>query len=97
MAPSYRRITTDGLWSNNIVFAQLLALCPLLAVTSSASNGLGMGLATAAVLVMSGLAVAVLRHIITPEVRIPVFATPPPPRPAYSSTTLTTTYCEPEG
>ena len=73
MATSYRRIALDGLWSNNIVFAQLLALCPLLAVTSTATNGLGMGLATTAVLILSGLGVAVLRRIITPEVRIPVF------------------------
>ncbi|WP_078119022.1 electron transport complex subunit E [Thiosocius teredinicola] len=70
---SYRRIAKDGFWDNNVVFAQLLALCPLLAVTSTATNGLGMGLASTAVMVMSGLSVAVLRHIITPEVRIPVF------------------------
>lgn len=70
---SYRRIAKDGFWDNNVVFAQLLALCPLLAVTSTATNGLGMGLATAAVMVLSGLSIAVLRHIITPEVRIPVF------------------------
>lgn len=73
MTPSYRHIARDGLWSNNVIFAQFLALCPLLAVTSTATNGLGMGLATAAVLVMSGLSIAVLRHVITPEVRIPVF------------------------
>ena len=69
----YRRIVRDGLWDNNIVLAQLLALCPLLAVTSTATNGLGMGLASTAVMVMSGATVAVYRHFITPEVRIPVF------------------------
>ncbi len=69
----YARIARDGLWNNNIVFGQLLALCPLLAVTGTATNGLGMGLATTAVLVVSGLAVSLLRSFIPPEVRIPAF------------------------
>jgi len=73
MSNDYRRITKDGLWSNNVVFSQLLALCPLLAVTSSATNGLGMGLATAAVLMASGGMVSMFRSFITPAVRIPVF------------------------
>ena len=47
----YLRITRDGLWNNNIVFAQILGMCPTMAVTGSATNGLGMGLATTAVLV----------------------------------------------
>jgi len=69
----YRRIVLDGLWDNNIVFSQTLALCPLLAVTSTATNGLGMGLATTFVLMLSGLTVAAFRKIISAEVRIPVF------------------------
>ena len=73
MTTSYRRIAADGLWTNNIVFAQMLALCPLLAVTGTATNGLGMGLATTAVLVVSGVSVALLRRIIEPEIRIPAF------------------------
>ncbi len=73
MSTIYRKITGDGLWNNNIVFSQLLALCPLLAVTSTATNGLGMGLATTAVLLLSGMTVSLFRHLITPEVRIPVF------------------------
>lgn len=73
MEVNYRRITRDGLWDNNVVFSQLLALCPLLAVTGTATNGLGMGLATLAVMVASGLTVALVRGFITPEVRIPVF------------------------
>jgi len=73
MNADYLRITRDGLWDNNIVFSQTLALCPLLAVTGTATNGLGMGMATTVVLVISGLMVAVLRGIISPEVRIPVF------------------------
>lgn len=70
---TYGRIISDGLWTRNVVLAQLLALCPLMAVTSSATNGLGMGLATTAVLVASGFAVSALRGIIAAEVRIPVF------------------------
>jgi len=73
MSTDYRQITNDGLWNNNIVFSQLLALCPLLAVTSTATNGLGMGLATTAVLLLSGMTVSLFRYLITPEVRIPVF------------------------
>ena len=73
MAPDYAAITRNGLWDNNIVFGQLLALCPLLAVTGTATNGLGMGLATLAVMVLSGLAVSLLRNVITPEIRIPAF------------------------
>ncbi|MGB0659390.1 MAG: electron transport complex subunit E [Mangrovicoccus sp.] len=69
----YGKITREGLWDNNIVFAQLLALCPLLAVTGTATNGLGMGLASLAVMVASGLAVSLLRNVITPEIRIPAF------------------------
>jgi electron transport complex protein RnfE len=67
------RIAKDGSWDNNVVLAQSLALCPLLAVTGTATNGLGLGLASGFVLVLSGLLVSVLRGIITPEVRIPVF------------------------
>ncbi|WP_319529262.1 electron transport complex subunit E [uncultured Cohaesibacter sp.] len=69
----YRDITLEGLWTNTIVFSQTLALCPLLAVTSTATNGLGLGLATTAVLVASGLLIALLRNIIEPEIRIPAF------------------------
>ncbi len=69
----YARIARDGLWDNNVVFGQLLALCPLLAVTGTATNGLGMGLASTAVLVASGLAVSLLRKLIGADIRIPVF------------------------
>ena len=73
MSTGYRKIALSGLWDNNVVFGQLLALCPLLAVTGTATNGLGMGLVTTAVLVASGLSVSLLRHAITPEIRIPAF------------------------
>lgn len=72
-AIDYRRIVRDGLWDNNVVFAQMLALCPLLAVTGTATNGLGMGIASLVVLMLSNMAVALFRDIITPEVRIPIF------------------------
>lgn len=68
-----RDITLDGLWRNNVVFSQMLSLCPALAVTSAATQGLGMGLATLAVLVASNMLVALLRGLITLEVRIPAF------------------------
>ena len=69
----YRRLFRDGIWDNNVVMAQMLALCPLLAVTGTATNGLGMGLATTFVMVAAALLISMLRGIITPEVRIPVF------------------------
>jgi electron transport complex protein RnfE len=69
----YARIIRDGLWDNNVVFTQRLALCPLLAVTTGATNGLGMGLATTAVLMTSNLTVSAFRGLISPEVRIPVY------------------------
>jgi len=69
----YKRLTKDGLWSNNIVFAQLLALCPVMAVTGTATNGLGMGLATLFVLIASNLIVSSIRHFVSQAVRIPVY------------------------
>ena len=73
MANDYLTITRDGLWDNNVTFSQMLALCPLLAVTSTATNGLGMGLATTVVLILSNLVVSLVRNIVSQEVRIPVF------------------------
>jgi electron transport complex protein RnfE len=73
MSENYRKIMRDGIWDNNIVFSQYLALCPLLAVTVTATNGLGMGLATLAVLVSTNGIISVTRHLIPSEVRIPIF------------------------
>jgi Na+-translocating ferredoxin:NAD+ oxidoreductase subunit E len=70
---TYGRIARDGLWSNNPGFVQLLGLCPLLAVTGTAVNGLGLGLATLLVLTASNVTVSVIRNWVRPEVRIPVF------------------------
>ena len=73
MNEKYGSITREGLWDNNVVFAQMLALCPLLAVTSTATNGLGMGLASTAVMLLANVIVSSVRHLISPEVRIPVY------------------------
>jgi electron transport complex protein RnfE len=62
-----------ALWQNNAVFRLLLGLCPALAVTTSAENGLGMGLATTFVLVCSNIVVSSLRKVIPAKVRIPSF------------------------
>ncbi len=69
----YGKIAKDGLWNNNVALVQILGLCPLLAVTSTAINGLGLGIATTLVLVASNLTVSLIRHLVRPEVRIPVF------------------------
>lgn len=69
----YGKIARDGLWHNNVALVQILGLCPLLAVTSTAINGLGLGLATILVLVSSNFTVSLIRHLVRPEVRIPVF------------------------
>jgi len=64
---------TRGIWKENAVFKLVLGMCPTLAVTSSAVDGLGMGLATTFVLVCSNLVVSSLRRLIPPRVRIPAF------------------------
>ncbi|MEI7610239.1 MAG: electron transport complex subunit E, partial [Rhodospirillaceae bacterium] len=69
----YKRIIKDGLWDNNSVFCMILGMCPTMAMTTSATNGLGMGLATAVVMAASSLLVATFRGWITQEVRIPVY------------------------
>lgn len=73
MNAEFRKITRDGLWDNNVVFSQSIGLCPLLAVTGTATNGLGMGLATVAVLVVCNALVSYVRALIPAEIRIPIF------------------------
>jgi len=73
MATPYKTIIKDGLWENNGVIAMLLGMCPTMAVTTSATNGLGLGVATTVVMAASSLQVALFRNIITQEVRIPVY------------------------
>ena len=63
----------DGLWYDNPGLVQLLGLCPLLAVTSTFRNGLGLGIATLAVLVLSNALVSATRRWILDEIRIPIY------------------------
>jgi electron transport complex protein RnfE len=69
----YRDLIVDGLWHNNQALVALLGLCPLLAVSNTAINGLGLGLATTIVLVASNTTVSLIRNFVRPEVRLPVF------------------------
>ncbi len=73
MDTSIGKVAMDGLWHNNTALVQLLGLCPLLAVTTSTVNGLGMGLATTVVLIMSNVTVSLIRNVVRSEIRIPVF------------------------
>ena len=68
-----QEIFADGFWYNNAIFAQLLGMCPLLGVTTSAENGFWMGLATLLVLLGSNLIVSLVRDYIPSEVRIPAY------------------------
>lgn len=62
-----------GIFSENVIFVQVLAMCPTLAVTTSVENGLGMGLASTVVLIGSNLVVSLLRKVIPDKIRIPAF------------------------
>lgn len=63
----------NGIFKENPTFVLLLGMCPTLAVTTSAINGFGMGVATTAVLVMSNLMISLLRNVIPSKVRIPAY------------------------
>lgn len=67
------KIVKDGLWTNNVALVQLLGLCPLLAVTATVINGIGLGIATILTLVLSNVIVSLIRDHVKPEVRIPIF------------------------
>lgn len=73
MTIDYRSLIRDGIWDNNVIFAQMLGLCPTMAVTGSATNGLGMGLATTAVLVASNMLISSVRNFVSADVRIPIY------------------------
>jgi len=70
---TYKELTWQGLWNNNPALVQLLGLCPLLAVTATVTNALGLGLATLLVLVGSNITVSLVRDFVPKEIRIPVF------------------------
>ncbi|QBF84750.1 electron transport complex subunit E [Shewanella maritima] len=69
----YSEIAKQGLWHNNPGIVQLLGLCPLLAVTATVTNALGLGLATLVVLVGSNILVSLVQDYVPKEIRIPVF------------------------
>ena len=68
-----KAISKNGLWTNNVALVQLLGLCPLLAVTGTVINGLGLGIATLITLVLSNSIVSLIRPWLKSEIRIPVF------------------------
>lgn len=69
----YIPIVKDGLWKTNPVLVQMLGLCPLLAVSNTVINALGLGLATIVVLMISNASVSLIRNIVRQEIRLPVF------------------------
>ncbi|WP_417762636.1 electron transport complex subunit E [Shewanella sp.] len=69
----YSEIAFQGLWKNNPGLVQLLGLCPLLAVTATVTNALGLGLATMVVLIGSNVLVSLIREFVPKEIRIAVF------------------------
>ena len=67
------KILTDGILKNNPTFVLVLGMCPTLATTTSAANGMGMGVATLFVLVMSNIVISLLKNVIPDKVRIPAY------------------------
>lgn len=70
---NYKEIIQNGLWNNNAALVQLLGLCPLLAVSSTVVNAMGLGLATLLVLTLTNSAVSLIRHHVSDAVRLPAF------------------------
>ena len=73
MKTNIKKIATDGIITNNPILKLVLGTCPTLALTTAASNGIGMGVAVTFVLICSNLFVSLLRKIIPNQVRIPAF------------------------
>jgi electron transport complex protein RnfE len=73
LTAEYKELAWQGLWKNNPGIVQLLGLCPLLAVTSTLTNAIGLGLATLFVLICSNATVSAIRHWVPKEIRIPIF------------------------
>jgi len=72
-AAIYKDLSLQGLWKNNPGIVQLLGLCPLLAVTNTLTNALGLGLATLFVVIASNVLISLIRHYVPKAIRIPVF------------------------
>ncbi|WP_024871206.1 electron transport complex subunit E [Tolumonas lignilytica] len=71
--PRYSDIFADGVWRNNVTFVQILGLCPLMAITTTATNGLGIGVLTMMVMTGANLIVSLLRKMTPNQIRIPIF------------------------
>lgn len=69
----YAALTREGLWNNNPALVQVLGLCPLMAVTSTAVNGFALGLATLLVLTITNGLISAIRNHTRQEIRIPIF------------------------
>ena len=67
------QLITKGILKENPTFVLILGMCPTIGVTSSAINGMGMGVATMAVLIMSNIAISLIKNVIPDKVRIPAF------------------------
>jgi len=70
---SYRELTVQGLWKNNPGLVQILGMCPMMAISNTVVNSLGLALATILTMVVSNGLASVIRHWVRPEVRLPVF------------------------
>ena len=70
---TFSEVAKNGLWTNNPALVQLLGLCPLLAVTGTVVNALGLGLATLLVLIGSNMIVSLIRHQVSDAIRLPTF------------------------
>ena len=70
---NYLKIFNNGLWANNQALVAMLGLCPLLAVSNTTINALGLGIATLIVLMLSNFVISSTRNHIRPEIRIPIF------------------------
>ncbi len=73
MNPTLTEIIRDGLWNNNPGLVQLLGLCPLLAISGTVVNAIGLGIATTLTLLLSNVLVSLIRDHARPEIRIPVY------------------------
>ena len=69
----WKTLFMDGVWKNNSALVQLLGLCPLLAVSNSVTNALGLGLATMFVLIATNTTISLFRKVIPNDIRIPIY------------------------
>ena len=69
----WKNLFVEGVWKNNSALVQLLGLCPLLAVSNSVTNALGLGLATMLVLIATNTTISLFRKVIPNDIRIPIY------------------------